>query len=227
MRNRGFKKFEVKEIKHRWAKAQKRKIKDANALRRLQVLHLRVKGKTNAEISEIVGFSKQYIIEVVAKYRNKGMDAILEDKRTGNNRKLSFDEEAAFLDQFYDLAEAGQLVIHDCFSIPCHVRLKRSKICVSPQPSVPRFSKTNQYYLPSGAWCIKRKRAIVELTEYLPLDKLSGTMVPYTSKPRKESVRIAAGCFEFIKHMAPSLFQFHIKKFSPHPQGTRLDYEPS
>ena len=110
MRNRGFEKYEEKEIKRRWAKAQKRKIKDANALRRLQVLHLRVKGKTNAEISEIVGFSKQYIIEVVAKYRNKGMDAILEDKRTGNNRKLSFDEETVFSDQFYDLAEAGQLV---------------------------------------------------------------------------------------------------------------------
>ena len=38
------------------------------------------------------------------------MEAILTDSRTGNNRKLSFEEEAAFLDQFYDLAEAGQLV---------------------------------------------------------------------------------------------------------------------
>ena len=110
MRNRKFKEYEVKEIKRRWAKAQKRKIKDANALRRLQVLHLRVIGKSNEEISEIVGFSKQYIIQIVAKYRKQGMDAIMEDKRTGNNRKLSFDEEVVFLDQFYDLAEAGQLV---------------------------------------------------------------------------------------------------------------------
>ena len=114
MRNRKFEKYEEKEIKRRWAKAQKRKIKDANALRRLQVLHLRVNGRTNAEISEIVGFSKQYIIEIVAKYRNKGMDAILEDKRTGNNRKLDFGQEAVFLEQFYELAEAGQLVtIHE------------------------------------------------------------------------------------------------------------------
>ena len=117
MINRKFKKYEVKEIKRRWAKARKRKIKDANALRRLQVLHLRVMEKSNAEISEIVGFSKQYIIEIVAKYRKQGMDAIMEDKRTGNNRKLSFDEEVVFLDQFYDLAEAGQLVtIHTIIS---------------------------------------------------------------------------------------------------------------
>ena len=117
MKNRRFEKYEVKEIKHRWAKAQKRKIKDANALRRLQVLHLRVMGKSNGEISEIVGFSKQYIIEIVAKYRNEGMDAILTDKRTGNNRKLSYQEEVIFLEQFYDLAEAGQLVtIHTIIS---------------------------------------------------------------------------------------------------------------
>ena len=110
MKNRKFEKYEVKEIKRRWAKAKKRKIKDVNALRRLQVLHLRIMGKANAEISEIVGFSKQYIVEIVAKYRNEGIDAILEDKRTGNNRKLNFVEETAFLDQFYDLAEAGQIV---------------------------------------------------------------------------------------------------------------------
>jgi transposase len=110
MTNRKFERYEAKEIKRRWAKAQKRKIKDSNALRRLQVLHLRVIGKSNAEISEIVGYSKQYIIEIVSKYRKEGMEAILVDKRTGNNRKLSFNEEAEFLDQFYDLAEAGQLV---------------------------------------------------------------------------------------------------------------------
>ena len=40
MQNRRFKKYEEKEIKRRWAKAQKRKVKDANAYRRLQVLYL-------------------------------------------------------------------------------------------------------------------------------------------------------------------------------------------
>ena len=110
MQNRRFKKYEEKEIKRRWAKAQKRKVKDANAYRRLQVLYLRVKGKTNAEISEIVGYSKPYVINIVAKYRSKGMDAIMEDRRTSNNRRLSFEEEVTFLEQFNDLAEAGQLV---------------------------------------------------------------------------------------------------------------------
>ena len=90
MNRQKLEKHQVKEIKRRWAKAQKRKIKDANAFRRLQVLYLRIKGKTNKEISEIVGYSPQYITEIVAKYRKEGMDAILSDKRTGNNRKLSF-----------------------------------------------------------------------------------------------------------------------------------------
>ena len=36
-------------------------------------------------------------------------------------------------------------VIHLCFSIPCHCRLKRSKTCVFEQPSVARFSKIKEY----------------------------------------------------------------------------------
>jgi hypothetical protein len=38
------------------------------------------------------------------------MDAILIDKRTSNNRRMSFDEELMFLEQFVDIAEAGQII---------------------------------------------------------------------------------------------------------------------
>ena len=39
----------------------------------------------------------------------------------------------------------GKLAIHLCFSIPCHVRLKRSKAYAFEQSSVPRFSKSKEY----------------------------------------------------------------------------------
>ena len=42
-----------------------------------------------------------------------------------------------------------------CFSIPCHVRAESSKTSVFEQPSIPRFSKSNRYYL-------HRKGAIVD-----------------------------------------------------------------
>lgn len=91
-------------------KEGKRKIKDVKAYNRLLALHMRAIGKRNKEISEIVGLSVQYITELVAKYVKYGMDAILGDKRTGNNRNMTVDEEIIFLEQFIDLADAGQLV---------------------------------------------------------------------------------------------------------------------
>ena len=71
---------------------------------------MRMLGKRNKEISEIVGFAPQYITELVSKYINEGMKAILTDKRTGNNRNMSVSEESAFLEQFAELADAGQII---------------------------------------------------------------------------------------------------------------------
>ena len=91
-------------------KEGKRKIKDINAYNRLLALHMRVLGKKNKEISEIVGLSVQYITELASKYIKEGIDAILTDKRTGNHRNMSVTEEISFLDSFFDLADAGQIV---------------------------------------------------------------------------------------------------------------------
>ena len=67
-------------------------------------------GKTNKEISEALGFSVQYITELVTKYLKEGMEAIVKDKRTSNNRRMSYNEEEQFLDQFAESAEAGQII---------------------------------------------------------------------------------------------------------------------
>lgn len=99
-----------KEIKRLLAKLNKRGVKDAKAYRRLLALHMRAMGKGNKEISEIVGFSVQYITELVSKYMSEGMDAVLTDRRTTNHRNMTFAEEAAFLEQFAEMAEAGQIL---------------------------------------------------------------------------------------------------------------------
>ena len=87
-----------------------KKCKDAKALRRLQALDMRARGKSNNEIVEAIGYHEQYITVLVSKYFQEGLESIVDDKRTSNNRRMSFADEEQFLEQFLDLAEAGQLV---------------------------------------------------------------------------------------------------------------------
>jgi len=108
-RKRKFTKMQKDEIRHKLAKAQKR-MHDIKAYRRLQALRMYAQGKSNKEISEATEFSVQHITELVTKYLNEGIDSIVTDKRTSNNRRMSISQEAEFLEQFLDTANAGQLV---------------------------------------------------------------------------------------------------------------------
>ena len=104
-----FSSTEWNEIKRKMVKGA-RKIKDVKAYKRLLALHMRGLGRSNKEIAEALGFSSQYITELVSKFRRQGMEAVLTDNRTSNNRRMSFDEEAKFLSQFVELAESAQIV---------------------------------------------------------------------------------------------------------------------
>jgi transposase len=104
-RRRTFEKYQKHEIR----KAL-RKCKDTKALRRLQVLDMRSRGKSNQEITEAIGFSEQYVTVLVTKYFGYGLEAIQSDKRTSNNRRLSHEAEERFLEQFRELAEEGPLI---------------------------------------------------------------------------------------------------------------------
>ena len=110
MNKHKFTRPQMREIKRHITKEGKRKIKDIKAYNRLLALHMRTMGKQNKEISETVGFSVQHVTELASKYAKEGMDAILTDKRTGNNRNMSVSEEITFLEGFFDLADAGQIV---------------------------------------------------------------------------------------------------------------------
>ena len=108
MGKRKLKQEQRDEIRRKYNK--KRSAKNVFGYRRLQALFLYSKGMKNKEISAICGFCEQYITDLVGEYLEKGLESILSDKRTTNNRRMSFEEETEFLEQFRDIAEAGQLI---------------------------------------------------------------------------------------------------------------------
>ena len=87
-----------------------KKCKDSKALRRLIALNMYRQGKTNKEIAKATGFHPQQITQLVTKVLSNGIDSILQDRRTSNNYRMSFTQEADFLKQFEEMAENGQLV---------------------------------------------------------------------------------------------------------------------
>lgn len=88
----------------------KRKNKDKNIDKRLEVLLLHARGKNRAEIAAKTGYGKQYITELVGNYRKNGLKEYAQKHYGGNHRNLSFDEEEAVLEPFKQQAEAGQIV---------------------------------------------------------------------------------------------------------------------
>jgi transposase len=80
--------------------------------KRLQCLKLRVeKNMPGEQISEIVGYSVANIDKIIAKFREKGLDAILWKKKAGNHRYLTKEQEADVLKPFIEKAEKGQMLI--------------------------------------------------------------------------------------------------------------------
>jgi len=102
-----FTKEQKREIRHKFSKA--RKIKDVKSYNHVLVLNMRRLGKTNQEISEITGYNPQRVTELVSQYIREGMDSMIGNKYTSNNRRMSYEEETEFLEQFREEAESGLL----------------------------------------------------------------------------------------------------------------------
>ena len=103
-----FTKDQNKEIQHKFCKAKK--LKDIKSYKRIQVLNMRRLGKTRDEISEATGYHQQTISDIVKLYVEKGMDAVIGNHYTSHNRRMSFEEERTFLEQFHEEAEQGLLI---------------------------------------------------------------------------------------------------------------------
>ncbi len=104
-------------MKHRYSendqeiiKAARKANKDKQVERRLKALELQASGKNAKEISAITGFHPAYISQLMAKYRDGGIEAIIRNHYGGNRRNMSVEEEAKLLEPFRQRASQGQLI---------------------------------------------------------------------------------------------------------------------
>ena len=87
------------------------KTKEAKLHKKLEVLQLRMEGYKNAEIGKITKYSKSRVSALVCIYVREGITYFeKENRRGGNRRNLSFEEEAAFLAKFKESAEKGRVI---------------------------------------------------------------------------------------------------------------------
>ena len=84
--------------------------KDKRADARLKALELRAEGMKSNEVAQATGFHAAYVTTLVAKYRDKGLEAISGNHYGGNHCNLSFEEETEILALFKARAEKGELV---------------------------------------------------------------------------------------------------------------------
>ena len=91
-------------------KAARRETKDKRADARLKALELRAEGMKSSEVARATGFHAAYVSQLVAKYRDNGLEAISGNHYGGNHRNLSFAEETEILAPFKARAEKGELV---------------------------------------------------------------------------------------------------------------------
>lgn len=81
--------------------------KEKQVERRLKAIELRIVGKKAKEIAAITEFHPAYITQLMAKYRDGGIEAITGNHYGGNRRNMSFEEEATLLEPFRQRASQG------------------------------------------------------------------------------------------------------------------------
>jgi len=82
--------------------------------KKLQTVALRGEGKENDEISGITGYHAVYVSHLVGIYCKEGLEGLCKDERKGgNNRNMTPEEEKAFLSQFEETAKNGQVITID------------------------------------------------------------------------------------------------------------------
>ena len=102
--------YQFKEEEIEAIQAERKKNKDKRAEQRLKALELRAKGMSRKEVSQATGFCKEYVSQLVKKYREKGLEAISGNHYGGNHRNMSEEKEAAILAPFQARGEKGEIV---------------------------------------------------------------------------------------------------------------------
>ena len=84
---------------------------EAHVHKRLMTLKLKVvDGKKSKDVGDIVGFHPTSVNRIVSQYKCVGIEAITGKRHKQGNRYMSYEEEAAFLDRFRRLGEAGHTI---------------------------------------------------------------------------------------------------------------------
>ena len=84
--------------------------KDKRAEARLKAIELRAQGQEAKDVAKATGFHPAYVTQLVAKYREHGLEAITGNHYGGNHRNMSIEEEAAILAPFKTQGEKGEIV---------------------------------------------------------------------------------------------------------------------
>lgn len=89
----------------------KKKIKNVNLYKKIEILYFASLGYTNAQISELTGYTIRRISSLLTEYLQNGIGYFLEEHRRGGNRRnLTDEQEAQIIEKFRPLAEAGKIV---------------------------------------------------------------------------------------------------------------------
>jgi transposase len=87
-----------------------KKNKNKRVDKRLQVIILRYKGLTYNEIADKIGYAKNWVSQLCAEFKCKGLIEYARHKYGGNHKALDVAKEQEILDSFRAKAEAGQQV---------------------------------------------------------------------------------------------------------------------
>ncbi len=91
-------------------KATRKKNRDKQIDKRLEVLELRCEGMTQERIAEATGFHRSHVSALIRKYFEEGIASVAEKHYGANHKNLSYAEEAAFLEAYQQKAESGQML---------------------------------------------------------------------------------------------------------------------
>jgi len=104
------KRYTISEDQKAELKAARKTNKNKNVEKRLKAIVLRGEGRKSAEVGMITGFHPSYVSQLVSRYCNEGLSAIVENHYVGNRRNMKLEEEKSFLETYKAQAEKGQIV---------------------------------------------------------------------------------------------------------------------
>ena len=91
-------------------KEARKRNRDKQTDKRLEVLELRCEGMTQGAIAKKTGFHRSHVSNLIRKYFEEGLSYVAEKHYNGNRRNMSFEEESALLDEYLKNAEAGHIL---------------------------------------------------------------------------------------------------------------------